>query len=211
MKRNSIGLAILVTLFANSVMAEPITGGFGLTLGTKLNVNSSLATNIERFPNTIFHVQVPKPIDGFDEYEVYVTPESHTIYQIKAIRYYKYLVDARVEFDVLEEILRDKYTVPIKRTTQKVAQRHQPEAEGGGRISEFRRGGTKAVISLYDGRRVKKLNPNIRNYDIPSRVVITYYSEDVQKKSSEFKDLRPPKNRPKRDTSKLAADGRAIL
>jgi len=211
MKRNSIGLAILVTLFISNAMADPITGGFGLTLGAKLNVNSTLATNIKLFPETVYHVAPPKPLEGFDEYEVYVTPESHTIYQIKAIRYYNHSVDAKADFEVLEDILRAKYSAPVQRDHRKMS-RHQPLPSSDGRESTFHRGDNFSTIYLYAGRKIKKLNPNIRNYDIASRVVITYYSNVVHEKAKEFKDLTATKRKKgQRDTSKLASSGNAVL
>ena len=108
MKQFSIVLIVLmvsIPVFG----AEPIDGAFGLKLGATLDVDGDGVEVVGGFEDAVYRVEPPTPLSGFQDYLVFVTPISHTIYQIKAFRYFGLKKQAEKEYSFLEKILDKKY------------------------------------------------------------------------------------------------------
>lgn len=175
-------------LFTGPSTAAPIEGGFGLKLGTILNTESSLAEKVDGFSNTVFQVKPPAPLKGFEHYTVYVTPISHTIYQIKAIRKYELLEDAQTDFEILNEVLARKYGKKETTNRSKTGTKaYVPDNEKG---STYDSKESSVNISIFKGRNIRQFNRYTHEYSDSPRVSITYRSNLRSLLEREKKELR---------------------
>lgn len=165
---------LLIPLHAHA----QIEGGFGLKLGDVLAVDSGELEAVGEFGTTLYRVKPPKPLTGFDVYVVSVTPVTHRIYQIKAIRHFNLADAVKTEYEMLKKVLESKYA---RKGDGRIHQRHRGNEfrEDKGPSATFSRGDNSVTITRYDGRDIDRVDVIKDEYKYP-RVVITFRSEDYK-------------------------------
>ena len=176
-------LAISIACVQSGFAQEKIEGAFGLKLGDKLDVNSDIVSKVDGSEG-IYRVNPPNPLKGFNEYIVYVTPQTHTIYQIRAFAYFGFGAQAKKRHNSLRDILKEKYSKDeYKKRTRTSAAVVNPNVDG-----KFLVGGRTVSISWYSGKKVASVETLGRSTPRP-RVLITYASEHVELRRIEYEAI----------------------
>ncbi|MDP6736672.1 MAG: hypothetical protein QF732_09280 [Nitrospinaceae bacterium] len=172
-KSTTITIA-LVFLVAHPALAAPIDSAFGLKLGDRLDVESPSVQKIKGITNDVYRVTPPKPLEGFGDYVVFITPLNHKIFRIRAIAKYEDLDDAHRDFKIFRNVLSDKYEKNIDSNGK--SESIKVSVAENGNEQTFESNGNNVCISLLKGR---DFEPSSRPGDLfvfSPRIAITYYS-----------------------------------
>ncbi len=200
-----LSILFIVVLLSSITHAQaPIEGGFGLKLGDVLNTDSSEVEAVESFDTTVYRVAPPKPLSGFHDYMVYITPLTHKIYQIKAFHHFKTADAAKNEFFVLGNILKNKYW----KTGRTRKGRTSPPLQPKDKSARFRVGRNLIEISYYTPKDVANVD-RVTDEFVYSRVVITYRSKDIELRDEEFRVMY--KNRQEQHGKNRAKQAESVL
>jgi hypothetical protein len=175
MVKFTITCALLISLFSYGAFAAPIDGAFGLRLGDRLDLDAPNVIKVAGIVNEVYRVTPPKPLDGFDEYFVFVTPLTYKIFRIRAISQYADLEDAHLDFRHLREVLSAKYAVDS--VDSKTNKQPTVTVDENGKEQTYESNGNTVNISVLNGR---DFNPLSRPGDLfvyYPRIAITYYSK----------------------------------
>lgn len=195
-------LTLAALLFIPMHAHAQIVGGFGLKLGDVVDVKSDTLQPIDWSGGTVFKIKPPRPLTGFDEYLVYITPLTHKIYQVKAFRHFRSAKGAEIEYDALKKVLMSKYgRVEAKRTLK-----GRPENPPDGSLT-IKRGNHLVTIAKYEGRDIAQVDRLMDEYIYP-RVVITYRNRNFKMRDKEFETIH---QRQEADGKKHVEEAKSIL
>lgn len=178
-------ITLMIVLIIPLHAQAQIEGGFGLKLGDVLDVDSDELEAVKGSDNAVYRVKPPKPLPGFDVYQVYVTPLTHKIYQIRAFRHFKIVHGAKNEYTMLRKLLENKYGKEEDNGYQRL---RSPGMQDQGKGITIRRGSGSVSLAYYSGRDVAEVNKVTDQYVFP-RVVITYRNKDFELRNEEYRAI----------------------
>ncbi|WP_201353432.1 hypothetical protein [Hydrogenimonas urashimensis] len=101
--------AALFLLSALLLLAQEISGGFGLKLGDTFDKNKAETSQETGTGDMLYEVVPPKKVKYFQKYYVMITPLSQKIREIWGIGYFTTMEECQNNMDVLVLIMEKKY------------------------------------------------------------------------------------------------------
>jgi len=202
-------IALSIVLLTTGAFATHIDSAFGLRFGDKLNLDSPNVQKIHGIVNDVYRVKPPKPLEGFEEYLVFVTPLNNKIFRIRAIAQYDDLEYARRDFVHLRDVLNDKYNENFKNPGSKKDAQASTSEDGKGKTIESN--GNRVNISFVSGRSFVPTSRSNDNFVYFPRVIITYYSEKEDKTVIENEKIERLRNENDGERYRRKRNARSVL
>ncbi|MBH0044328.1 hypothetical protein [Pseudoalteromonas sp. SWXJZ10B] len=90
-------------------LANDVEGGFGYKFKEKINISSLELIKVTKVEGDQYRYKPEKPYGNLDNYSVYVTPETQSVYKIEAQGSFPTKADCKQELSSLEQALSKKY------------------------------------------------------------------------------------------------------
>jgi hypothetical protein len=107
-------LVILLSISFNSIAEEKITSAFGLSLGDKFDINSSIGESALTDGTPLYLFEANKKFRSFANHYVMLTPKTHKVYAIWGIGQIENTPSCKKEQALVMAILQKKYGKPEK-------------------------------------------------------------------------------------------------
>jgi hypothetical protein len=202
-------IMLSMILFVQGALAAPIDGAFGYRLGERLDLDSPSVQKVTGIVNEVYRVTPPTPLDGFDEYLVFITPLTQRIFRIQAFAQYDDLEYAHRDYKYLRDILSEKYQEDIvnkgkSKSTKESVTEHRKE-------SVFESDGDSVNISIVEGRAFEPASRPGDHLVYFPRIVITYYSFEEDLTDEENEKIERLRDRNDGERYRRKRNARSIL